>query len=174
MQYKDILRRRWKLCIEYEDLRKQSSQAVIIPREYCRPTWEKLCLQGKDIVKSLSRVQLFVTPWTVAYEAPRSMGFSRQEYWSVLPFPSPGDHPNPGNEPGSPALQADSLLSEPSGSKMGWRALQQKSRMDLIPSESACISICALSLESLLLGLTDSSSLVQLSSLIYLISRGCL
>ena len=113
MQYKDILRRRWKLCIEYEDLRKQSSQAVIIPREYCRPTWEKLCLQGKDIVKSLSRVQLFVTPWTVAYEAPRSMGFSRQEYWSVLPFPSPGDHPNPGNEPGSPALQAESLPSEP-------------------------------------------------------------
>ena len=63
-------------------------------------------------MKSLSRVQLFVTPWTVAYETPPSMGFSRQEYWSVLPFPSPGDLPNPGNEPGSPALQADTLPSE--------------------------------------------------------------
>ena len=49
-------------------------------------------------------------PWTVACQAPRSMGFSRQEYWSGLPFPSPGDLPNPGIEPGSPALQADSLL----------------------------------------------------------------
>ena len=48
-------------------------------------------------------------PWTVACQAPLSMGFSRQEYWSGLPFPSPGDRPNPGNEPGSPALQADGL-----------------------------------------------------------------
>ena len=54
--------------------------------------------------KSLSRVQLFVTPWTVAYQVALSMGFSRQEYWSGLPFPSPGDLPNPGIEPGSPAL----------------------------------------------------------------------
>ena len=58
-------------------------------------------------VKSLSRVQLFVTPWTVAHQAPPSMGFSRQEYWSGLPFPSPGDLPNSGIEPRSPALQAD-------------------------------------------------------------------
>ena len=55
-------------------------------------------------VKSLSHVPLFVTPWTVAYQAFPSMGFSRQEYWSGLPFPSPGDLPNPGTEPGSPAL----------------------------------------------------------------------
>ena len=54
--------------------------------------------------KSLSRVQLFVTPWTVAYQAPLSMGFSRQYYWSGLPFPSPGDLPDPGIEPGSSAL----------------------------------------------------------------------
>ena len=53
-------------------------------------------------VKSLSRVRLFVTPWTVAYQAPPPMGFSRQEYWSGLPFPSPGDLPNPGIEPGLP------------------------------------------------------------------------
>ena len=61
-------------------------------------------------VKLLSRVQLFATS---AYQAPPSMEFSRQEYWSGLPFPSPEDLPNPGIEPGSPALQADALLSEP-------------------------------------------------------------
>ena len=55
-------------------------------------------------VKSVSCVQLFVTLWTVAYQAPLSMEFSRQEYWSGLPFPSPGDLPDPGTEPGSPAL----------------------------------------------------------------------
>ena len=66
-------------------------------------------------VKSLSRVQLFATPWTIAHQAPLSMGFSRQEYWSGLPFPSPGDLPNPGIEPRSPALQADALSSEPPG-----------------------------------------------------------
>ena len=66
-------------------------------------------------VKSLSPVRLFVTPWTVAHQASQSMGFSRQEYWSGLPFPSPGDLPDPGIEPGSPALQADTLPSEPPG-----------------------------------------------------------
>ena len=66
-------------------------------------------------VKLLSRVRLFATPWTVAYQAPLSMGFSRQECWSGLPFPSPGDLPDPGIEPGSPALQADALPSEPPG-----------------------------------------------------------
>ena len=60
-------------------------------------------------VMSLSRVQLFATPWTVAHQAPLSMEFSRQEYWSGLPFPSPGDLPDPGIEPGSPALQADAF-----------------------------------------------------------------
>ena len=66
-------------------------------------------------VKSFSRVPLFATPWTVACQAPPSMGFSRQEYWSGLPFPSPEDHPNLGIEPGSPALRADTLPSEPPG-----------------------------------------------------------
>ena len=69
-------------------------------------------------VKSLSRAQLFATPWTVAYQAPPSMGFSRQEYWSGLSFPSPGGLPNPGIEPRSPALQADALPSEPPGKPM--------------------------------------------------------
>ena len=66
-------------------------------------------------VKSFSRVRLFETPWTVAYQAPLSMGFSRQEYWSGLPFPSPGDLPDPGMEPRASALQADALPSEPLG-----------------------------------------------------------
>ena len=64
-------------------------------------------------MKLLSRVRPFVTLWTVTYQAPPSMGFSRQEYWSGLPFPSPGNLPDPGIEPGSPALQAVSLTSEP-------------------------------------------------------------
>ena len=55
-------------------------------------------------VKSLSRVRLFATPWTVAHQAPPSMGFSRQEYWSGVPFPFPEDLPDPRIEPGSPAL----------------------------------------------------------------------
>ena len=66
-------------------------------------------------VKPLSHVWLFATPRTVAYQASLSMGFSRQEYWSGLPFPSPGDLPNPGIECRSPALQADVLPSEPQG-----------------------------------------------------------
>ena len=70
-------------------------------------------LKERKKVKSLSRVQLFATPWTVTYQAPLSMGFSRQEYWSELPFPSPRDLPNP--------LQADALASEPRG-KPDWAA----------------------------------------------------
>ena len=64
---------------------------------------------------SCSVVSNSATPWTVAPQAPLSMGFSRQEYWSGLPCPPPGDLPNPGIEPRSPTLQADSLLSEPPG-----------------------------------------------------------
>ena len=62
------------------------------------PLWQRVK------VKSLSRVRLFVTPWTVAHQAPPSMGFSRQEDWSGLPFPSPGDLPDPGTEARSPTL----------------------------------------------------------------------
>ena len=63
--------------------------------------------------QSLGYVQLFSTPWTRAGQAPHSMGFSRQEHWSELPFPPPGGLPNLGIKLWSPALQADSLLSEP-------------------------------------------------------------
>ena len=65
--------------------------------------------------KSLSRVRLFAIAWTVVYQAPPSMGFSRQEYWSGLQFPSPGDLPDSGIKPRYPALQVDSLPSEPPG-----------------------------------------------------------
>ena len=70
------------------------------------------------MLHSFSHVRLFATLWTIAYQAPLSMGFSRQEYWSGLPRPPPGDLPNPGIEPTSlafPALQADSLPTEPPG-----------------------------------------------------------
>ena len=72
---------------------------------------------------------LFVISWTVAHQAPLSMGFSRQEYWSGLPFPSPGDLPDPGIKPGSPvspALQADSLPSEAPGKHSGFIGNGQK------------------------------------------------
>ena len=66
-------------------------------------------------VKSLSCVRLFATLWSIAHQAPLSMGFSRQEYWSGLPFSSPGHLPNPGIEPRSPTLQTSALTSEPPG-----------------------------------------------------------
>ena len=66
-------------------------------------------------VQLLSCVQLFATPWTVAYQAPLSMAFPWQEYRSRLPFPSPGDLPDPGIEPMSPALAGRFFISEPLG-----------------------------------------------------------
>ena len=74
--------------------------------------WDYLCT---NVLSCFSHVQLFTTLWTVAHQAPLSMGFPKQEYWSGLPFPSPGDLPDPGIEPRFPALQADSLLSELQG-----------------------------------------------------------
>ena len=74
---------------------------------------QKTVLNSWREAKWLSRVWLFATPWTLAYQVPSPMGFSRQECWSGLPFPSPGDLPNPGIEPGCPASQADTLTSEP-------------------------------------------------------------
>ena len=83
-------------------------------------------------VKSLSRVLLFATPWTVTYQAPPTTKFSRQESWSGLPFPSPGDLPDPGIEPRSPALQADALPSEPPGkpSLYGVQIIHIKSKLE--------------------------------------------
>ena len=70
-----------------------------------------LCMHTKSLQSCLR----LVTLWTIACQAPLSMGFSRQEYWSRLPFPSSGDIPDPGIKPRSPALQMVSLLSEPPG-----------------------------------------------------------
>ena len=91
-------------------LKKQESSGKYLLLLYwlCQSLWLR-----KVKVKLLSHAQLLATPWTVVYQTPPSMGFSRQEYWSGLPFPPPQDLPNPDIEPRSPALQADALPSEP-------------------------------------------------------------
>ena len=87
------------------------------PAIVCRSNNSEAIMNGSSVqfslVQSLSCVRLFATPRTVAYQAPQSMEFSRQEYSSGLPFPSPEDLPNPGIEPRSPILQTDALPSEP-------------------------------------------------------------
>ena len=75
--------------------------------------WQGAHYLLKVKVKLLSHVQLFATPWTIAYQTSLTMGFSRQEYWSGLPFPSPGDLPDPGIKPRFPTFQADTLPSKP-------------------------------------------------------------
>ena len=77
--------------------------------------WDLAAIKRKKKRKSFSCVRLFVTPWTVVHQAPLSMEFSKQEYWSGFPCPSPGDLPDPGMKPGSPELWADFLPSEPPG-----------------------------------------------------------
>ena len=99
-----------------EDLNRHlSKEDIQMDKMHMKRCSASLIIESEVKVKSLSPVRIFVTPWTVAYQAPLSMGFSRQECWSGLPFPSPGDLPDPGVEPGSPALQADTLPSEPPG-----------------------------------------------------------
>ena len=82
----------------------------------------------KEPVKLFGHVWLFATSWTVAYQAAPSVEFSRQENWNGLPFPSPGDLPNPGIKPRSPTLQADALPSEPPGKPTDTRMRLSKSR----------------------------------------------
>ena len=92
-------------------------------------TWEaQACCEP---VKLLSRVQLFATPWTVAYQVPPSMEFSRQEYWSGLPFPSPGDLPDLGIEPRSLALWANTLPSELPGKSLLWFVISLYRKINL-------------------------------------------
>ena len=97
---------------------------VIIPEKAMEilrfSSYINFALEWKSKCYLLRRVWLFVTPWTVASQVPLSTGFSRQEYCSGLPFPPPRDLPNPGMKPGSPALQADSLLSEPPEKPLFW------------------------------------------------------
>ena len=76
------------------------------------------CIFTLVVVQLLSRVQFFETAWTVAHQAPLSMGFSRQEYWSGLPFPTPGDLPDPGIKPMFPALAGRFFTKEPQGTPL--------------------------------------------------------
>ena len=85
----------------------------------------------------LSHVQLCVTPWTVAHQAPLAMEFSRQEYWSGLPFPSPGDLPNPGTDPASPAL-ADGFPLHHLGSATQVHTAIKWWHFDLHPGSETC------------------------------------
>ena len=86
--------------------------------------------------------QLFATPWTGAHQAPLSVEFSRQEYWSGLPFPSPGDLPDPGIKPISPALQADSLPSEPTGKPINVRGIPQSLCQSKFPPHASKMPSC--------------------------------
>ena len=95
----------------------------VLGTDWILPTWFvsvlfKLCVCV--YARMLSHVWLFETLWTVACQGPLSMGFAKQEYWSRLPCPSPGDLPSPGIKPGSPAMQADPLPSEPPGKPILW------------------------------------------------------
>ena len=103
-----------------------------IPVSYSRDSGRKsnLLYQRSEAKWGRSVVSDSATPWTVAYQAPQSTDFSRQEYWSGLPFPSPGDLPDPGIEPGSPALQADALPSESPG-----KPLYQRGFLRLLANE---------------------------------------
>ena len=83
-------------------------------------------------MKSLSRVRLFATPWTVAYQPPLSMGFSRQEYWSGVPFPFPRDLPNPGIAPMTPALAGGIFIIEPPGKPLHLRDILTQSKSDRV------------------------------------------
>ena len=122
--------------VTYADTQKNQGHAR--PSDDCdkpREGYELYILK----VKLLSNFRLFVSPWTnVAPQAPPSMGFSRQEFWSVLPFPSPGDLSDPGIEPRSPALQADAFTSEPPGNPLysSVRFSSVTSHVRLAPHES--------------------------------------
>ena len=94
-------------------------------------------------------------PWTVAYQAPLSMGFPRHEYWSELPFPSPGDLPNAGIEPRSPALQADALSSEPPGKPYS-TILEMKNTLEGIKDRLGNTEECISDLKDRIMEITQS------------------
>ena len=118
-------------------------------------------LQFLLLFSHLSHVQLFGTPWTVAHQAPLSLGFSRQEYWSGLPFPSPGDLPNPGIEPGFPALAGMFFTTETLGKPfLQWFSSVQFSCS--VVSDSATPWIAA---RQASLSITNSQSSLRLTSI---------
>ena len=106
-----------------------------------------MTLRKNTKCQSPSRARLSASPWTAAHQAPLSMRFSRQGYWTGLPFPSPGDRPNPGIKPGSPALQADSLLTElqgkPKDTKVKVKSLSHV-RLLLTPWTVACQALLSM------------------------------
>ena len=93
------------------------------------------CQEGVGMLSRFSHVRLFATLWTVAHQAPLSMGFSRQEYFSGLPCPPPGNRPKPGSEIGFPALQVDSLPGEPPGKSH----MPEETPLSLCDNQTACI-----------------------------------
>ena len=124
IQNKTILALGEGVCLQMKKKRfkgKQRREGLVALHLSCRQPVCFLCSQCSPyrnlaqawVLSHFGCVWLFAIPWTVARQAPLSMGFSRQEYGSGLPCPSPGDLPDPGIEPRSPALQADSLPSEP-------------------------------------------------------------
>ena len=126
-----------KICLFSEKVIKVHPYNVC-PGDTCAGSEEetrtqKLSPYEQVKVKSLSRVRLFANPWTVAHQAPLSMGLSRQEYWSGLPFPPPGDLTNQRIEPRSPALQEDPSPSEPPGKLLTMRRVSIVSRAQGLP-----------------------------------------
>ena len=124
--------------------------------ERCWPWWQVGEMETKVKWKSLNHVRLFATPWTI-----QSIEFSRPEYWGGLPFPSPGYLPNPGIEPRSPSLQADSLPAEPQGKAMetkereymhlkaSWMGLVPRDPCRVCPNVSTFFLMIAVHTESL-------------------------
>ena len=102
-----------QLCISFQrNVASMTNPIFLLITSILKPlkgSWYRIFVKVKVLA---SQSCLFATPWTVALQAPLSMEFSRQQYWSWLPFPSPGDLPDSGIKPKCPALQADSLLSE--------------------------------------------------------------
>ena len=111
-------------CNEKLAHRQEEKNLLAATRE--KPVRQQRPSTAKNKYQSLSHVQLSGTPCTVTHQIPLSMGFSRQEYWSGLPLPSPGDLPDPGIELSSPALQADSLPSELPGKSPKAESLSSK------------------------------------------------
>ena len=112
------------------------------------PVLPLLCSLLPTLAYSLSHVQLFVTPWTTAHQAPLSMGFSRQEYWNGLPFLPPGNLPDPGikpKSPKSPALVGGFFTTKPSRKHTHPESLYNPRLKYLCRSISGCIVLCVLS-----------------------------
>ena len=123
------------LCAWFAGIPKGEVQLIMVLLQFLHSRSSLFLLwKSKWLSDMLSHVRLFATPWPVAYQAPPSMGFSRQKYQSGLPFSSSGVLPNPGIKPGSPALQTDALPSEPAGKPFSSIPIQMLGKMTNICS----------------------------------------